>query len=159
MCCLHAPCGLLPRLQPAWTPNPCLLPCCLAILVEFYLPGQYHNNVDRFKWPQNLSDPSVASLGRSLLSQLPDGLDPNLAKAVGEQVEARLRRGLKPHGISARILKAEVVPAGSAPGLKCAGERVCGWAGQAAPAPGQVCELEAGVATKQGWDPRAAQSS
>lgn len=85
--------------------------------------------MDRFRWPQQLSDPSATSLGRSLLSHMP-GLEDTMAKAVGQQVEARLRRGLKPHGISARILKTEVVPAGKAPGLKCEGERVAGCTGQ-----------------------------
>lgn len=84
---------------------------------------QFHASVDSFKWPQNLSDPSVSSLGRSLLSYLSQTrAEETMARAVGTQVEARLRQGLQPHGISARILRTKVVPAGSAPGLKCAGE-------------------------------------
>lgn len=46
---------------------------------------------------------------------------------MGKQVEARLRQGLQPHGISARILRTKVAPAGSAPGLKCAGECLAAW--------------------------------
>jgi hypothetical protein len=82
----------------------------------------FHANVDQFKWPQQLSNPSVSSLGRSLLSHGAGAKEiESVEEAVRGQVEARLRHGLQPHGISARVLKAEVVPAGSTPGLQCAG--------------------------------------